>query len=217
MALHDKHHRYNGDTLLLLSCATVCIGGQTTMGTLYTEIIRTITSHMYRFAVCLLFAVTSGVEATTTSQDASLVYVNYYQDAACTGNAFQTIIAPLNTCSCNSQTAGTTCNGYMKITESDPDLTGTMEYTSRLYSDNSCQTSTASISLGAGECTLSRLRVTTNEIASLTSDSVLECAPDSCYDREVGTNSASTVSSIASVGLLALIANVMMMAAPAEF
>ena len=187
------------------------------MGTLYIEIIRTITNHMYRFAVCLLFAVTSGVEATTTSQDTSLVYVNYYLAEACTGNAFQTIIAPLNTCSCNSQTAGTTCNGYMKITESDPDLTGTMEYTSRLYSDNSCQTSTASISLGAGECTLSRLRVTTNEIASLTSDSVLECAPDSCYDREVGTNSASTVSSIASVGLLALIANVMMMAAPAEF
>jgi hypothetical protein len=170
---------------------------------------------MYRFAVCLLFAATSGVEATTASPDTSLVYVNYYQTETCTGDAVQTIIAPLNTCACNSQTAGTTCNGYKKII-----LGGTVvtpEYTARLYSDNSCQTLSASISLGAGECTLSRVRITTNEVASRTSDSVLECDPDGCYVREFGTNSASTVSTIASIGLLALIANVMIMAAPTEF
>ena len=166
---------------------------------------------MYRFVVCLLFAATSGVEATTAPTTAppvaSLVYMHYYQNADCTGGAFQTIIAPLNTCSCNSQTAGTTClNGYMKIT-----LSGTIvapEYTSRLYSDNSCQTSTASFSLGAGECTELRIRTTTNEVASRTSDSVLECDPVGCSYRDFGTNSASTISTIASVGLLALVANV---------
>ena len=163
---------------------------------------------MYRFVVCLLFAATSGVGATapptTAPPVASLVYMNYYQTETCTGDALLTIIAPLNTCSCNSPTAGTTCNGYMKIT-----LDGSTQYTNRLYSDNSCQSSTASVSLGAGECTLARMRTTTNEVAARSSDSVLECNPNGCNDSYFGTNSASTISTIASVGLLALIANVM--------
>ena len=168
---------------------------------------------MYRFVVCLLFAATSGVEATapptTAPSVASLVYMHYYQTATCTGDAFQTIIAPLNTCSCNSQTAGTTCNGYMKITQSGSIVTP--EYTQRLYSENSCNqmSTTASISLGAGECTLFRMRVMTNEVAAWSSERVLECNQDGCNDRYFGTNSASTISTIASVGLLALIANVM--------
>ena len=168
---------------------------------------------MSRFVVCLLFAATSGVEDTTAPTTAppvaSLVYMHYYQTAACTGGAFQTIIAPLNTCSCNSQTAGTTClNGYMKITQSGS--TVTPDHTQRLYSDNSCQLLTASIFLGAGECNELRMRVMTNEVAAWSSERVLECNQDGCNDRYFGTNSASTISTIASVGVLALIANVML-------
>jgi hypothetical protein len=165
---------------------------------------------MYRFVVCLLFAATSGVEATapptTAPSVASLVYMHYYQTATCTGDALQTIIAPLNTCSCSSQTAGTTCNGYMRIT-----LDGSIQYphlTNRLYSDNSCQLLTASVSLGAGECNASRMRVVTNEVDVWSSERVLECNQDGCNDRYSGTNSASTISTIASLGLLALIANI---------
>ena len=166
---------------------------------------------MYRFVVCLLFAATSGVEATTAPTTAppgaSLVYMHYYQNADCTGGAFQTIIAPLNTCSCNSQTAGTTClNGYMKITQSGSIVTP--DYTQRLYSDNSCQYPTASIFLGAGECSELRMRVMTNEVAAWSSERVLECNPVGCSYRDFGTNSASTISTIASVGLLAMVANV---------
>ena len=165
---------------------------------------------MYRFVVCLLFAATSGVEATTAPTTApsvaSLVYMHYYQTATCTGDALQTIIAPLNTCSCNSQTAGTTCNSYMKITQSGSIVTP--DYTQRLYSDNSCQLLSASVSLGAGECSALRMRVVTNEVAAWSSERVLECNQDGCNDRYFGTNSASTISTIASLGLLALIANI---------
>ena len=102
--------------------------------------------------------------------------------------------------------AGTTCNGYMKIT-----LDGSIQYphlTNRLYSDNSCQLLTTSVPLGAGECSALRMRVVTNEVAAWSSERVLECNQDGCNDRYFGTNSASTISTIASLGLLALIANI---------
>ena len=159
---------------------------------------------MYRFVFCLLFAATSYAAPTTAPTTApsvaSLVYLNSYQDAACTENAFQTIVAPLNTCLCNSNTARTCVDSYMKITLSGSD------YTLRMYSDNSCQTSTASSFHNyAGNCNSMGMRPTPNEI---TTESMLDCGPNVCTSRDSATNSASTISPIASVGFLALVANV---------
>ena len=158
---------------------------------------------MYRFVFCLLFAATSEVAATTAPTTAPsvapLIHVNYYQDEACTGNAFQTIVAPLNTCSCNSNTAGTCVDSYMKITLSGSD------YTTRMYSDDRCQPSTGgTVVLSAGSCN-SFMRATPNEVPT---GSVLDCGPIVCTYRDSATNSASTTSTIASVGFLALVANV---------
>ena len=166
----------------------------------------TTTMHMHRFVCCLLFAATYGVAATTAPTTApsagQLIYLNSYQSVDCTGNPLQTIIHNLNTCSCNSQTAGSQpCNGYTKITQ-DP-----ISYTASAYSDNSCQMSTGSMDLGDGSCNSFRMRTTTDEVPG-PPRSVLICGPNGCNSPAFATNSASTISTIAYVGLLALIGNV---------
>ena len=164
------------------------------------------TMHMYRFVCCLLFAATYGVAATTAPTTApsvgQLIYLNSYQNIDCTGNPLQTTIHNLNTCSCNANTATSShCPSYTKITR-DP-----ISYSMTVYSDNSCQMSTGSMDLGDGSCNDFRMRTTTDEVPG-PPRSVLICGPNGCNYPAFATNSASTISTIASIGVLALIGNV---------